>query len=363
MDAATGSVLYERSSSQPRIPASTLKILTGTAVTTAPGADSRITTRVVAGPDGSVILVGGGDPDLPRHPPRTAPMPSPWRTWRSARPPPRRNCRRGNGRPCISLRGWVLGHGLAVGDGPFLGDRFGRNRFAGLSRAVRARPRCPRRRPRAHRRFPFTGPTTGAELARHLPLVPHGEADHGAELRTPADPCSPESDPALSAGRHSPSNWQPRASPSLVTWIGCGRRQGTGAGGRPISSDRRTGGADVVAIGQCRGGDAGASGRGQSRATLVSPAGPRPPAAYWRVWVCRWRDSGWWTPAGSAATTGCPPPRPRQCCRRSPQTPIRRSGRWEPGCRSQGSTAPSPNGSGRWLPNQVAGSCARRRGP
>ena len=64
MDATSGAVLYSRQADQPRTPASTAKILTGTAASTALGAATRLTTRTVLAPDGAVVLVGGGDPQL-----------------------------------------------------------------------------------------------------------------------------------------------------------------------------------------------------------------------------------------------------------------------------------------------------------
>ncbi|MDQ1305641.1 MAG: hypothetical protein QG671_1473 [Actinomycetota bacterium] len=64
LDATSGQVLYSRQADQPRTPASTTKILTGTAVSTALGTATRLTTRTVKASDGAVILVGGGDPQL-----------------------------------------------------------------------------------------------------------------------------------------------------------------------------------------------------------------------------------------------------------------------------------------------------------
>ncbi len=64
LDATSGAVLYSRQADQPRTPASTTKILTGTAVSTALGTATRLTTRTVKAADGAVILVGGGDPQL-----------------------------------------------------------------------------------------------------------------------------------------------------------------------------------------------------------------------------------------------------------------------------------------------------------
>ncbi|WP_460461528.1 D-alanyl-D-alanine carboxypeptidase/D-alanyl-D-alanine endopeptidase, partial [Angustibacter peucedani] len=62
VDAATGDVLLDRDSAQPRVPASTTKLLTAAAVLSTVGGDTRLPTRVVQGasPD-EVVLVGGGD--------------------------------------------------------------------------------------------------------------------------------------------------------------------------------------------------------------------------------------------------------------------------------------------------------------
>jgi D-alanyl-D-alanine carboxypeptidase len=62
-DASTGSVLYDAGGGTESTPDSTTKVLTATAALAALGADTRFTTRVVRDGD-SVVLVGGGDPDL-----------------------------------------------------------------------------------------------------------------------------------------------------------------------------------------------------------------------------------------------------------------------------------------------------------
>ncbi|WP_066290866.1 D-alanyl-D-alanine carboxypeptidase/D-alanyl-D-alanine endopeptidase [Arthrobacter sp. B6] len=61
-DALTGQVLFDRSGSENRIPASNMKLLTAVAALRALGPDERFTTKVVAGssPD-QVVLTGGGD--------------------------------------------------------------------------------------------------------------------------------------------------------------------------------------------------------------------------------------------------------------------------------------------------------------
>ncbi|HAM22854.1 MAG TPA: D-alanyl-D-alanine carboxypeptidase/D-alanyl-D-alanine-endopeptidase [Actinobacteria bacterium] len=64
-DTDTGNLLYDRSASNPAIPASTNKLLTSAAVLNAYGADYRIKTSVVQGSSPTdLILVGGGDPLL-----------------------------------------------------------------------------------------------------------------------------------------------------------------------------------------------------------------------------------------------------------------------------------------------------------
>lgn len=63
-DAATGRVLYAQQAGTPAAPASTAKLLTAAAVLTVHEPTDRITTRVVAGSGGALVLVGGGDPTL-----------------------------------------------------------------------------------------------------------------------------------------------------------------------------------------------------------------------------------------------------------------------------------------------------------
>lgn len=53
---------------QPFVPASTLKLLTGTSVLATLGPDHRFTTRVMQGPGNRIVLVGGGDPYLASKP-------------------------------------------------------------------------------------------------------------------------------------------------------------------------------------------------------------------------------------------------------------------------------------------------------
>jgi D-alanyl-D-alanine carboxypeptidase/D-alanyl-D-alanine-endopeptidase (penicillin-binding protein 4) len=69
VDADTGQVLAERSSTTGAAPASTAKLLTCAAALTALGSADRFTTAVVAGAaPGQIVLVGGGDPTLSAAP-------------------------------------------------------------------------------------------------------------------------------------------------------------------------------------------------------------------------------------------------------------------------------------------------------
>lgn len=64
-DAQTGAVLLDAHAADPVVPASTTKISTAVAALTALPVPTRLTTRVLAGPQpGDVVLVGGGDPTL-----------------------------------------------------------------------------------------------------------------------------------------------------------------------------------------------------------------------------------------------------------------------------------------------------------
>lgn len=68
-DAATGTVLLDRSATAPSPPASTAKLATATAVLAVISPQKRIATRIVAGTTpGQVVLVGGGDPTLSAAP-------------------------------------------------------------------------------------------------------------------------------------------------------------------------------------------------------------------------------------------------------------------------------------------------------
>lgn len=71
-DALTGKELWQVAGDLPLIPASTNKLLTAAAALLTLDAQTRVTTRVVAGspnPQGPVVLVGGGDPTLSAAPP------------------------------------------------------------------------------------------------------------------------------------------------------------------------------------------------------------------------------------------------------------------------------------------------------
>lgn len=66
IEMGTGRVLFDHEADQPRIPASTMKLLTSTAALSILGPEHRFTTSVVAAESGQIILVGGGDPYLAR---------------------------------------------------------------------------------------------------------------------------------------------------------------------------------------------------------------------------------------------------------------------------------------------------------
>lgn len=67
-DPSTGKVLWSADPDRPRTPASVNKLLTSSAALLALPRDKRITTAVVTGDDGRVVLVGGGDPTLTAQP-------------------------------------------------------------------------------------------------------------------------------------------------------------------------------------------------------------------------------------------------------------------------------------------------------
>ncbi len=64
MDIGTGRVLFNHDAEEPRIPASTMKLLTSTAALSILGPEHTFTTSVVSPKPGQLILVGGGDPYL-----------------------------------------------------------------------------------------------------------------------------------------------------------------------------------------------------------------------------------------------------------------------------------------------------------
>jgi D-alanyl-D-alanine carboxypeptidase/D-alanyl-D-alanine-endopeptidase (penicillin-binding protein 4) len=74
---ASGQVLYSRKGSVPAAPASTEKVATAVAALDVLGPGTRFTTRVVSGPDGSIVLIGGGDPTLAAGTPPSSDYPHP----------------------------------------------------------------------------------------------------------------------------------------------------------------------------------------------------------------------------------------------------------------------------------------------
>ena len=65
IDPASGSVVWNKEANTPQIPASTAKLLTGTALLTSVDPTSRFVTKVVQGDQaGDIVLVGGGDVTL-----------------------------------------------------------------------------------------------------------------------------------------------------------------------------------------------------------------------------------------------------------------------------------------------------------
>ncbi|WP_169807869.1 D-alanyl-D-alanine carboxypeptidase/D-alanyl-D-alanine endopeptidase [Actinomadura hibisca] len=70
IDAVTRRPLFQQRADQPATPASTTKLATSVAALAALGPGHRIATRVVRGPGGAVVLVGGGDPTLTALPAR-----------------------------------------------------------------------------------------------------------------------------------------------------------------------------------------------------------------------------------------------------------------------------------------------------
>lgn len=64
VDAQTGAVLYDSFGSTPGAPASTAKLLTAAAILGVHAPTYRFTTEVVDAGDGTIVIVGGGDPTL-----------------------------------------------------------------------------------------------------------------------------------------------------------------------------------------------------------------------------------------------------------------------------------------------------------
>ena len=73
VDVGTGATAFRHEAERARIPASTLKLVTGAAVLTALGPDHTFRTTVVSPKAGEIVLVGGGDPYLAEKPAGTFP--------------------------------------------------------------------------------------------------------------------------------------------------------------------------------------------------------------------------------------------------------------------------------------------------
>ena len=76
-DPASGRVLWASGASSLLQPASTAKLVTAVAALSVLGPAARFTTRVAAGPAGSIVLVGGGDPTLAAGRPPAGDYPQP----------------------------------------------------------------------------------------------------------------------------------------------------------------------------------------------------------------------------------------------------------------------------------------------
>lgn len=84
-DAATGDVLSAKNQATPLTPASNTKLLTSLAVLNSFDGSERFTTTVVSPAEGSIVLVGGGDPTLLSEPAPDDTYPSPANTRDLAR--------------------------------------------------------------------------------------------------------------------------------------------------------------------------------------------------------------------------------------------------------------------------------------
>ena len=78
IDVATRRPLFDRHANVPATPASTTKLVTSVAALAALGPAHRITTQVVEGGYGRIVLVGGGDPTLTALPARPEAGHPPW---------------------------------------------------------------------------------------------------------------------------------------------------------------------------------------------------------------------------------------------------------------------------------------------
>jgi serine-type D-Ala-D-Ala carboxypeptidase/endopeptidase (penicillin-binding protein 4) len=75
VDVGSGQVVFDRDAGTPRVPASVAKLLTGAAVLSAYPPGHRLTTQVLAGTPGQVVLVGAGDATLTTRPRRPSDLP------------------------------------------------------------------------------------------------------------------------------------------------------------------------------------------------------------------------------------------------------------------------------------------------
>ncbi|MBC6458869.1 D-alanyl-D-alanine carboxypeptidase/D-alanyl-D-alanine-endopeptidase [Actinomadura sp. HBU206391] len=73
VDATTRRTLFDQRAKVAAVPASTTKVVTSAAALAVLGSEYRLTTKVVKGAGGGIVLVGGGDPTLTAGPPRGYP--------------------------------------------------------------------------------------------------------------------------------------------------------------------------------------------------------------------------------------------------------------------------------------------------